>query len=431
VLAHAHLAVGYLPGESDVSDLVVRNARLAETLGALDISITDGVVSAVGGVVEPGIEEIDASGCLLIAGFVDSHLHLDKTRLTDRLEGPVGTLAEAMAATKLVKADFTVEDVYQRGGETIRRCIAQGTTRIRTQVEVDPLVGLRGLDGVLALAEEYAWAVDMQICVFPQDGLESAEDVELLAEGLKRGATVIGGAPYADKDPAGQIDKIFELAEAFDVDVDLHLDLAEGTEAMQVEYVCRKTDEFGYGGRVTVGHVTQLAYVEPDRYFEICEQLSQSGVGVTVLPSTDLFLMGRASEHARTRGVLPLDGLLERKVACSVATNNVLNAFTPYGDCSLLRMANLYANVCHVSTTEGLVECLGLVTDNAARVLGIADYGISPGNPADLVLLDSASPASAVAEIALPLWGMKAGRRTFSRARPELHDQRSKECDCG
>lgn len=237
---------------------------------------------------------------------------------------------------------------------------------------------------------------------------------------------MVGGAPYADDDPTGQIDTIFELARTFDVDIDLHLDLAESTDGMQVEYVCRKTDEYGYGGRVAVGHVTQLSYVGTERYAEICDQLAGSGVGVTVLPSTDLFLMGRGTSHARSRGVLPLDGLLERHVPCAVATNNVLNAFTPYGDCSLLRMANLYANVCHVSSPEDLEACLGLVTANAARVLGVADYGIAVGNPADLVLLDAADPASAVAELAPPLWGMKAGRRTFTRARPELHDL--KEC---
>jgi cytosine deaminase len=84
-------------------------------------------------------------------------------------------------------------------------------------------------------------------------------------------------------------------------------------------------------------------------------------------------------------------------------------------------MANLYANVCHLSGVGDLNACLGLVTEGAAGVIGVSDYGIVPGNPADLVLLDTTEPADAVAEIAVPLWGMKAGRRTFTRTRPKLH----------
>ena len=62
-----------------------------------------------------------------------------------------------------------------------------------------------------------------------------------------------------------------------------------------------------------------------------------------------------------------------------------------------------------------------MVTTQAAKLLNQADYGIAPGLPADLVVLDCASPADAVAELAQPLMGFKAGRRTFSRPRPILH----------
>lgn len=99
----------------------------------------------------------------------------------------------------------------------------------------------------------------------------------------------------------------------------------------------------------------------------------------------------------------------------------MLNPFTPYGDANLLRMANLYANVCHVSRPDELRGCLDMVTTDAARLLGTAEYGVRTGAPADLVLLDAPGPAVAVAELAQPLWGMKAGRMTFTRGRPVLH----------
>lgn len=405
-------------------DLVVKNARVIDGTRTrlVDIEIEQGIITAVGATSTLSAQVIDAESRLLIPGFVDSHLHLDKTRLVPLSSGQAGTLTEAMASTRQLKSTFTVEDVYARAEQTLRSCIMQGTTKIRTQVEVDPIVGLRGLEGIIALAHDYSWAVDIEICVFPQDGLSDGEDLTLLAHALEKGAVVVGGAPYADRDPISQINEIFSLARSFDVDIDFHLDLAEGPEEMLLEYVCQKTQDFGYEGRVAVGHVTQLSYVAPDRYESICDVVGAAGVAVTVLPSTDLFLMGREATHAKPRGVLSLDGLLARGVACSLATNNVLNAFTPYGDGSLLRMANLYANTCHVSGSVGLADCLGLVTDKAARVIGARNYGIVVGNPADLVLLDTESPSSAVAELAEPLWGMKAGRPTFTRARPQFHD---------
>jgi cytosine deaminase len=235
--------------------------------------------------------------------------------------------------------------------------------------------------------------------------------------------TVIGGAPYTDANPRAQIDLIFDLARQFDVDIDLHLDLAETTEGMQVDYVCAQTEAYGYGGRVTVGHVTQLSLLTPGELVRIGQRLADVGVAVTALPATDLFLMGRSAARAKPRGVAPLAALREHGVTCSVATNNVLNSFTPYGDGSLIRMANLYANVDHVSEPTQLADCLSMITDQAAAILRCDDYGFTVGSPADLVLLDAKDPASAIAEIAPAVWGMKAGRKTFSRPPVVLHQR--------
>jgi cytosine deaminase len=99
----------------------------------------------------------------------------------------------------------------------------------------------------------------------------------------------------------------------------------------------------------------------------------------------------------------------------------VLNPFTPFGDCSLIRMANLYANIAQLAGAADLRTCFDMVTTSAARLMNAADYGIAVGHPADLVVLDSRDPASAVAELAPPLFGWKRGRRSFTRAAAVLH----------
>src|SRR5215471_16788161 len=135
-------------------------------------------------------------------------------------------IAEAVAQTAAAKRAFTEEDIYARATRTLEKCLTHGTMLMRTHVEIDPGIGLKGFNAIRQLARDYAWAIDIEICAFPQEGLISNPGTDvLLAECLKNGARVIGAVPYTDSDPRGQIDRIFELAREFDVDIDMHLDL--------------------------------------------------------------------------------------------------------------------------------------------------------------------------------------------------------------
>jgi cytosine deaminase len=405
-------------------DLIIRDACILQEreLRTVDIGIQGETIAAISSTVEADAPELKAAGCLVIAGMIETHIHLDKTCILDRCRIEEGTVAEAVRETAAAKRNFTVEDVYARGKRTLERCIAQGTMHMRTHVELDPGIGMIGFEAVEQLARDYAWAMDVELCVFPQEGLTNNPGTEeLLIEGLRRGARAIGAVPYFDTDPRAQIDRIFAIARDFDAEIDMHLDLAETTQGMQIEYVCRKTEEFGWGGRVAVGHATQMSLLPLERFSAIAAKLASAGVAVTILPSTDLHLMGRSHDHAVPRGVVPAEPLRRAGVICSISTNNVLNPFTPYGDGSLIRMANLYANVCHVSRPADLAGCLDMITDAAARLMRLENYGIAVGGSADLVCLDASNPAEAIAALAQPLWGIKRGHASFTRPRPQLH----------
>jgi cytosine deaminase len=149
-------------------------------------------------------------------------------------------------------------------------------------------------------------------------------------------------------------------------------------------------------------------------------RLADAGIAVTVLPATDLYLMGRERDHAVVRGVADATLLAANGVTCSLSSNNILNPATPYGDCNLIRMANLHANVCQIAAPAQLRELFGMLSDRSARLLNLTDYGIAPGNPADLVVIDAESPEQAIAEIRPPLAVWKRGRRTVIRHPPEL-----------
>ena len=408
-------------------DFILRNARLASDAGALtDIGVAGGRIVALAPQLAAEAEELDVGGRLVSPGFVETHLHLDKSCILDRCGSERGDLDEAIREVARAKAAFTAEDVYARAKRTLERCILNGTTHIRTHLEVDPGIGLRGLEGVLPLVKEYAWAVDLEICIFPQEGLlNNPGTEELMIAALRQGGAVIGACPYTDTDPSGQIDRIFGLARRLDVDIDMHLDFDLDPEKMDVTHVCRRAEEFGYGGRVAVGHVTKLSVLEPDALSAAADRLRQAGVALTVLPSTDLFLMGRGGRNRGARGVTPAHRLLRHGVNCSLATNNVLNPFTPFGDCSLVRMANLYANICQAASAGEIAECFNMITTRAAALMNLERYGIAVGNDADLVVLDSMTPQAAVGELAPVLHAFKRGRKTVTRQPAVLHRPRS------
>jgi len=407
-------------------DLTFHNVTLpAKPEEAMDIGVYGGKIVEITGAdrLERGDRALDLDGRIVLPGFVETHIHLDKSCILDRCRMK-GGLEDAIAEVVGLKADFTEEDVAVRAAKTLRKCVLNGTTRMRTHVEVDPVVGLRGIEGVKKAVSEFAWAIEVEICVFPQDGLLNNPGTdELMVAALHDCAGSVGAAPYTDSDPHGQIDRVFEMAREFDVDIDMHLDFGSDASSLDVDYVCRKADEYGWGGRVAVGHVTKFANMPQTRLVELARRMSDAGVAVTVLPSTDLFLMHRdhTEDMSVPRGVTPLHLMAAEGVTCSLSTNNVLNPFTPFGDCSLIRMANLYANIAQIGQRDDMASCLDMVSSRSARLMNLKDYGVEVGAPADLVVINATEPAMAVAELAQPMYGFKRGKPVFTHALPELH----------
>src|SRR5215468_1283834 len=404
-------------------DLIIRNALLSDRLseGPLDIGIERGRIAAVARGLAADAEIYDAKVRLVCPGLIQTHIHLDKSRIIDRCAPQERSQLSPVKGVAPLKKSMSVEDVRARAERTLEECIKHGTTRMRTQVEVDPGIGMRGFEGVQSLIADYRWAIDIEICAFPQEGLISYPGTdELLVEALKRGAKVIGGAPRYDTDEAGQIHRIFELAREFDVDIDIHLDVGPTADAMNIHLVRELTEKYKRGGRVVVGHMAKLSIMPPSEVAALARSLADTGIAVTVLPTTDLFLMGRNRDHSVVRGVADANLLIKHGVNCSLSSNNILNPATPYGDCSLIRMANLYANVLQVDRPAQLAECFGMLTDMSARLLNLKDYGFAVGNPADVVVINAHAPEQVIAEITQPLAVFKHGRQTVLWHPPEL-----------
>lgn len=402
-------------------DIVLRRVRIDDEKPLMDIGVENGRIVDIAETIEGcGEEEIDAEGRAALPGFIEPHLHLEKAFLHRRLPARTGTLEEAIRVTGILKAKQEREDVLERSRRVLDMAVRNGTTLVRAHPDVDPIQGLIGVETALQLREEYRDLIDLQIVAFPQEGLLKTEGVdELMAEALDMGADVVGGCPYNElnwDDTRSHIDKVFDLAMKRGLPIDMHADFADDTSDQRfaaTSYIAQKTIETGYQGRVALGHVTSLGALPPDELAPVIELLRRADVHVVTLPATDTYLGGRKDEAKPRRGLTPVRALHEGGVNVAYSSNNIRNAFTPFGKADPLVIGNLLAHLVQFGTPEHQAEILKMSTENAARVVGVSeDYGLAIGKHADIVILDTFSVADALLDLPARSWVLKRGRVT-------------------
>jgi cytosine deaminase len=398
-------------------DLKITQARRIGHDGYWDIAIADGQIQAIAPVIEaPCDQTIDAQRSLVIPGLVDAHIHLDKALLLDRCPAQAGTFAEALQETLRLKQGFTVEDIRQRARHILEGAIAHGITAMRSHVEVDPVVQLTALEALLPLRSEYDWGITLQLAIFAQEGITNMPGtLELLQQAMELGGDVIGSAPYVDPDPEKNVRLIFELAQRFNCDIDFHLDFLDDDEPLLLPFVIAETVKHDWQGRVCLGHMTKLAGLPPDRVAAIAPSLAEAGISILALPASDLYMMGRRDAYNTRRGVAPLQHLAQFGVNVGLATNNVQNLFTPFGDGDVLKIATLAAQTLHLGTPDQHRLVMDMVTTNAAQAIGIDHWGVEPGAIADLVIINAASLTELVGVAPVDRTVIKRGRVVSQR----------------
>jgi cytosine deaminase len=282
----------------------------------------------------------------------------------------------------------------------------------------------------LQLKEEYRGLVDLQIVAFPQEGiLKSPGTVELMEEALKLGADVVGGCPYNEltwDDTKRHIDIAFDLAQRYGVPVDMHADFADDASDPRfasATYAAQKTIASGYQGRVSLGHVTSLAALAPEEAKPVLELLHRADVHIVTLPATDTYLGGRKDVVNQRRGLTPVRALRDAGVNVTYASNNIRNAFTPFGKADPLLIGNFLAHLAQFGTPDNQAYVLKMATHDAARAMGISEgYGIAVGNRASLVILDTWQVADALLDIPPRSWVIKDGNVTVTtRLQCDIH----------
>ena len=373
-------------------ELIIRNAKLRGEDKLKDIGIQAGKII----IVEPKIaakakSEIDARGRLTTPAFINPHIHPDKSLLGDKLDAlRTGELQEAFPLTHVFKKNYTMEDVMERAGEVMEMAVRYGSTVVRAFTDIDTIGGLLPFKALLKVKEEYRDIVDIQVVAFPQEGIIANPGSEdLLKEAMTMDPDVIGGIPWfemIDEDSRYHTDLIFDLARKYDKDIHFLEDDTDNAYSRGLEYIATKVIKERFPNIVTVSHVEALTRYNDYHAHKVIGLVKQAGIHICSNPHISLWLCGQYDTQPVARGVTRVKELLAAGVNVCSGQDDVKDPFYPFGKMDQLEVAFLAAHACQLVLPKQLEQAFDLVTYNAARALGIKDYGLVVGCRADIVI---------------------------------------------
>jgi cytosine/creatinine deaminase len=394
-----------------INDLVLQSVTLHD--GRLvDICIQDGRIAAIeAGITHSGLRAIDMQGRVVLPGFVDAHTHLDKALTLSQARNNSGTLLEAIEVMGALQQGFTRQAVLERAREMAHKFVAAGTTALRTHVDVKPGLGVAGVEALLELRDELRPILDLQLVVLATTitGARGAATRELVKAALAMGVDVVGGCPIIDGDPTAHIDAVFELAERYGVPIDLHVDESDSAADFCLPYLAERTKVLGYQGRVIAGHCCSLAAVGHNDARRTIEAVREAGITIVTLPSANMYLQGRGDTGMVRRGLTRVRELMAAGVPVCCGSDNVQDPFNPFGRGDPLQIANLFAHLAHLGSPVEQAQAIDAITSVPAAALGISDYGLHAGAWADLVVLETTSPSTLLAEVPVRRYVFKRG----------------------
>ena len=374
--------------------MLIKNIFVENGTEAVDIRVADGKFEKIAANLapNPGEEVVDCTGCLAIPPFIEPHVHLD-TCLTagDPVWNMSGTLFEGIECWAKRKEKLSKQDVKDRARRAVQMQASNGVQFVRTHVDVtDPT--LIAMEGMLELKEELKGIVDIQIVAFPQEGIYANEGTEkLMWEAMEMGCDIAGGMPAAEWLPElarKHVDLVFEIAEKYNVPIDMHIDQSKDMFDRSLEYTAWLTLQKGWGPRVTGGHCTSITYQNQSHAIKVMKLIKEAGMNICTNTQV-LAIMGIDAEP-RTRGVTRIREMVEMGINVATAQDTICDGFHLYGTGDPLDYGLVGAYTAQYNTPGTAKTIFDMLTTNSMSIFDPdAKYGIEVGNDADLNILDA------------------------------------------
>src|SRR5258708_4476765 len=396
-------------------DLTIRHARLKGRAGSWDIGINGDRIAALAEEIrDAGNIEVDAVGNLVMPTYVNGHIHLDKCFLQEKMRPNKDyTFGECLELTWEHKARYTTEDILERASRAIQEGIMNGTTVFRTFADVDSVGRLRGVEGLLALREQWRDTVHIEVVAFPQEGIIGERGTsEWMEEGMGLGADVVGGLPWfemLDEEARSHIDFCFELAKRYDKDIHMLVDDTDNPLSRSLEYLAVKTIREGYLGRVSASHCGALAAYNEVHAHKVMDLLKQANVSISSNPHVSLVVQGRYDQEPIRRGITRVKQLWQHGVNVFSSQDDVADPFYPFGRNDQQEVVAYLCHTAHLAAPSEIEAAFDFVTYNAARALRLSDYVLEPRSSAYLNLLTASTLREVLRLQQPPRWVFRVG----------------------
>ena len=386
----------------------------------VDISVGQGRISAINeaGTVaaHPGTDVVDLGGRLVLPGFVEPHAHIDKALTADDVPNLTGDLMGAIDAwvAAAARGQFTFDDMVLRARAALERLLLNGTTAVRTHVNVGGGVGVEYLRAVKQAVADFGDLMDIQLVALtasPMTGSDGAENRRFLLEAVELGVDLIGGCPHLDPDPQGLIDNALRVASDAGIGVDLHVDETLDPDMLSLSLLARSVLETGFAHDVSASHCVSLSMVPLRVQEAVAREVAEARIAVIPLPQTNLFLQGWEHDVAMPRGIAPINVLRDAGVRVAVGADNVQDPFNPMGRSDALETASLLVMAAH-QLPDAAVDLVG---NSGREVLGVGRVDMQVGDPADLVAIAAPTVRSAMADAPRDRIVFRRGRRVAQR----------------
>jgi cytosine deaminase len=371
-------------------DLLLRNTSRG------DLGVDDGRLVPPG----PARAERDLGGRLVTPPLVEPHIHLDAVLTVGQPRPNVsGSLFEGIAIWAQRVQDLTVEDVKDRVRQVLRWQLACGVQHVRSHVDVcDP--SLRALRALVEVREEARGIVDLQLVAFPQQGILGFDGgADLMRKAVGAGADVVGAIPHYEltrEDGVESVKFAMALADEHGLRVDIHCDETDDDHSRFVEVMAAETIRRGMSGRVTASHTTAMHSYNAAYASRLITNIARAGLHMVTNPLDNAVLQGRFDTGPIRRGHTRVKQLLEAGVNVAIGHDSVMDPWYPLGYGDPVQAAFVLAHLGHMSGDAELRTLIDMITVAPAAALGVADYGLHIGAPADLVVFDARSEAEAL-----------------------------------
>ncbi|MDH6591910.1 cytosine deaminase [Variovorax sp. TBS-050B] len=333
----------------------------------------------------PSASQAHPRGTLLSA-LVEAHAHIDKNYTVQDVGAAEGDLFAAIARMDRHRAGWTGDGLRARMERALHDAWRSGTRALRTHIDWVQADAPAALAVFEALRSEWRDRIELQfVSLTPLDLFADLEAGERIARQVKRAGGTLGAFVYRNEGLLHKLGRVFDLAETHGLGLDFHVDEGLDADASGLRSIAQlmRAREFRRG--VVCGHCCSLAMQDDAVAQETLALCAGAGIHIVALPTTNLYLQGAWDRTPVPRGITRIREAAARGLRASLATDNVQDAFYPYGSYDLLETFGLGVQMAHLAPAE---DWLDAITVAPARALGLGwDGRIAPGCPADLVLL--------------------------------------------